>query len=71
MAWRKEDEMAYAIKHGTDPNEKTERLETATACLERAKALQAEHEPNIKLFTRDGAEISMFELERLSGKELI
>jgi hypothetical protein len=71
MAWRTEDEMAYAIKHGTDPNEKTERLETATACLERAKALQAEHEPNIKVFARDGAEISMLELERLSGKELI
>jgi hypothetical protein len=47
--------MAYAIKHGTDPNVKTERLETATACLERAKALQAEHEPNIKVLTRDGA----------------
>jgi hypothetical protein len=59
--------MAYAI----NPDEKTERLETATACLERAKALQAEHEPNIKVFTRDGAEISMLELERLSGKELI
>jgi hypothetical protein len=67
MAWRKEEEMAYAIKHGTE----TERLETATACLERAKALLAEHEPNIKVFTRDGAEISILELERLSGKELI
>jgi hypothetical protein len=63
--------MAYAIKHGTDPNVKTERLETATACLERAKTLQAEHEPNIKVFARDGKEISMLELERLSGKELI
>ncbi len=71
IAWRKEDEMAYAIKHGTDPNVKTERLETATACLERAKALEAEHEANIKVFTREGAEITMLELERLSGKELI
>lgn len=62
--------MAYALKYGTDPNVKTERLETATACLE-AKALQAEHEPNIKVLTRDGAEISILELERLSGKELI
>jgi hypothetical protein len=63
--------MAYALKYGTDPNVKTERLETATACLERTKALQAEHEPNIKVLTRDGAEISILELERLSGKELI
>jgi hypothetical protein len=63
--------MAYSIEHGTDLNEKTERLETATACLERAKALQAEHEPNIKVFTRDGAGITILELERLSGNELI
>ncbi len=63
--------MAYAIKHGTDQKAQTERLETATACLERVKALEAEHEPNIKIFTRDGVEVTPIELERLSGKELI
>lgn len=63
--------MAYAIKHGTDQNAQTERLETATACLERVKALEAEHEPNIKILNREGAEITPIELERLSGNELI
>ncbi len=63
--------MAYAIKHGADPDAKTERPETATACLERVKILQAEHEPNIKVFNREGVEITTTALERLSGKELI
>lgn len=63
--------MAYVIKHGTDPQAPAERLETATACLERVKALESEHEPNIKVFDRDNAEITTRELERRSGKELI
>lgn len=63
--------MAYAIRRGADPDAKTERLETATACLERVKTLQAEAEPDIKVFNREGQEITPRELERLSGKELI
>ncbi len=63
--------MAYAIKHGTDSDLKTERFETTTACLERIKVLQAEHEPNINVINREGAAITIVELERLSGKELI
>ena len=68
-AWRMA--MAYAVKHGTDPNAPPERSETATACLERVKALKSEHELNIKIFDRKGVEITAAELERLSGKELI
>ena len=63
--------MAYAIKHGTDTNASPERSETATACLERVKALKAEQEPNIKIYDRAGTEITVAELERFSGKELI
>lgn len=63
--------MAYALKHGPDPNAPAERSETATACLERVRALQSQQEPNIKIYDRDGVEITTVELERLSGKELI
>jgi hypothetical protein len=62
--------MAYSIKHGNDQNARTERLETATSCLERVKALQTQGEI-IKIFNREGNEITPSELERLSGKELI
>jgi hypothetical protein len=63
--------MAYSIKHGTDQNAPSERRETATACLERVKELQSEREREIKVYDRVGAEITVIELERLSGKELI
>jgi Ulp1 family protease len=63
--------MAYSIKHGIDRNARTERLETATSCLERVNALQIQGEANIKIFNREGIEITPTELERLSAKELI
>jgi hypothetical protein len=63
--------MAYSIKHGTDQNAPSERRETATACLERVKELQSQREPEIKVYDRAGAEITVVELERLSGRELI
>lgn len=63
--------MGYSIKHGIDRDARTERLETATSCLERVKALQSQGEANIKVFNREGVEITPAELERLSGKELI
>ncbi|WP_424363355.1 hypothetical protein [Methylocystis parvus] len=63
--------MAYSIKHGTDQNATSERRETATACLERVRELQSQREPEIKVYDRGGTEITIIELERLSGKELI
>jgi hypothetical protein len=63
--------MAYSIEHGADQKTTPERCETATACLERIKKLQSEQAPNIKVYDRSGAEITILELERLSGKELI
>ncbi len=63
--------MAYSIQHGTDQNAPAERRETATSCLERVKELQSKQEPNIKIFDRAGTELTVVELERLSGKELI
>ncbi len=63
--------MAYSIKHGIDRNARTERLETATSCLDRVKALQTQGETDIRIFNREGLEITPIELERLSGKELI
>jgi hypothetical protein len=63
--------MAYSINHGIYRNARTERLETATACLERVKALQTQGETIIRIFNREGVEITPMELERLSGKELI
>jgi hypothetical protein len=63
--------MAYTVKRAAAPNAPSERLETATACLERVKALQAEHEPDIGVYDREGRELTVLELERLSAKELI
>lgn len=63
--------MPYSVKHGTDQDTPPERRETATACLERVKELQSKQEPDIKIYDRAGREITVVELERLSGKELI
>ncbi len=63
--------MAYSIKHGIDRNAQAERLETATSCLDRVRALQTQGESDIRIFDREGVEITLIELERLSGKELI
>jgi hypothetical protein len=63
--------MAYSVKHGADQNAPSERRETATACLERVKELRSKHEPEIKIYDRAGTQITIIELERLSGKELI
>jgi hypothetical protein len=63
--------MAYSIKHGRGQNAPSERRETATACLERVKELQAKGELELKVYDRAGAEITVIELERLSGKEMI
>jgi hypothetical protein len=63
--------MAYTIKRAAGPNAPSERLETATACLARVKALQTEHETRIGIYDREGRELTVRELERLSAKELI
>ena len=63
--------MAYSIKHGEEQNAPPERRETATACLERVRELQSDQKPHIKIFDRAGVELTVVELERLSGKELI
>ena len=51
--------MAYLIKHGTDPKALAERCETATACLETLRMLQAAEEPDIKILDRNGAELAL------------
>jgi len=63
--------MAYEIKHGPDQTAIAERLETATACLERIKALQAKQALNIKIYDRNGAKITIAELEKRAEKEMI
>ena len=56
--------MAYELKHGPDQKALKERLETATACLERFKALKAKQALNIKIYDRTGAEVAIAELEK-------
>ncbi len=63
--------MAYEIKHGPDQKALKERLETATACLERFKALKAKQALNIKIYDRTGAEVAIAELEKRAEKEIL
>ena len=63
--------MAYAITYGTDAAAPARRCETATTALELLEQLQAEHEPNIKIADRNGTELTVSDLEKLSGKENI
>jgi len=62
--------MAYEVKHGPDQKALKERLETATACLERFKALKAKQALNIKIYDRTGAEVAIAELEKRAEKEI-
>jgi hypothetical protein len=70
-AQRREKQVGYVINHGIDPNAQAKRCETATACLEVLKTLQAVQEPNIQITDRTGAEITVADLEKLSEKENI
>ncbi len=63
--------MGYVIKHGIDPDAQAKRCETATACLETLRTLQAVQEPNIKITDRSGAELTVTDLEKLADKENI
>ena len=63
--------MAYELKHGPDQKALKERLETATACLERFKALKAKQALNIKIYDLAGAEITLVELEKRAEKEML
>ena len=63
--------MAYEIKQGPDQKALAERLETATACLERVNALKAKQALNIKIYDRKGAEITIAELEKCAEKEML
>ncbi len=63
--------MGYVIKHGNEPNAQAKRCETATACLEVLRILQAVQEANIKITDRTGTEITVTDLEKLSDKENI
>jgi len=63
--------MAYEIKHGPEQKALADRPETATACLERVKALKAKQALNIKIYDRSGAEITIAELEKRAEKEML
>jgi len=63
--------MAYETRHGPNQKASVERSETATSCLERVKALKAKQALNIKIYDRDGAEISIAELEKRAEKEIL
>ncbi len=63
--------MAYTINHGIDTGVPAQRRETATAALELVKKLQDEKKPNIKISDRNGAALTVSDLEKLSEKENI
>ena len=63
--------MAYEIKHGPEQRALTERPETATACLERVKALKAKQALDIKIYDRSGNEVTIAELEKRAEKEML
>jgi hypothetical protein len=63
--------MTYEIKHGPDLAALEERVETATGCLERLEVLEAEQSSNVKIYDRDGREITLAELEKLAAKEML
>ncbi len=63
--------MGYVIKHGTKKKAQAKRCETATACLEVLRTLEAMQEPNITITDRTGTEITVTDLEKLRDKENI
>ena len=61
--------MAYVV---TTEGEPPQRRETATAALELARELQAKKKvSSVEITDRDGAPLTMAQLEKLSEKELI